>query len=357
MSDSLAMRIKRLREQLHEKLMTLPEAPGVYMFKDVRGKVIYVGKASVLRNRVRSYFHIGAVRSPWQCKLLERLHDFEYITTRSEKEALILEGNLIKIYHPPFNIRFKDDKRYPFLKIPLDDPYPPLMIVRMPKDDNALYFGPYTSGKALHETLETIKHTFGMRIITMVGDRRASGCPWRDTSKQMPRACLEYHIMRCCGPCIGAVTHAEYQAIVREVRAFLEGHHEQVVEELRRQMFNAAEQLEFEKAARLRDRIFAIERIVERQSVVVGVREDIDAFGYAWRAGFACIQMLLVRSGRVVGNQPFFIRIEEGRSAADILGAFLKQHYSSLVPIPQMVLVPVAIEDADVMAQWLSDKR
>lgn len=344
-------------ERLHSKLVTLPDCPGVYMFKDGDGKVIYVGKASSLRNRVRSYFTSSAERSPWHRKLRQRICDVEYLVTRTEKEALILEGNLIKFYRPQFNIRFKDDKRYPFLKIPLQEPFPPLLIVRTPKDDGALYFGPFTSGKALKETVDIIKRTFGMRVMTLVGDRRLSGCPWRDTSKRMPRACLEYHIMRCSGPCTGAISEEDYKRVVREVCAFLEGRHTKVVEELRRHMMEAAERLEFERAAKIRDQIFAIERIVEKQSVVIGTHDDVDAYGYAERGGWACIQMLIVRSGRLIGNQSFIVHSRDAKSPSDLLSAFLKQHYSSLVPIPQRIILPMPIEDADVMSEWLSDKR
>ncbi len=353
MSSERALESERLRS----KVAAMPDCPGVYMFKDGDGKVIYVGKASSLRNRVRSYFISSAERSPWHHKLRQRMRDVEYLVTRTEKEALILEGNLIKLYRPQFNIRFKDDKRYPFLKIPMHEPFPPLLIVRTPKDDGALYFGPFTSGKALKETVDIIKRAFGMRVMVLIGDRRLSGCPWRDTSKRMPRACLEYHIMRCSGPCIGAISEEDYSRVVREVRAFLEGRHTKVVEELRHQMMEAAEKLEFERAARIRDQIFAIERVVEKQSVVIGTCEDVDAYGYAERGGWACIQMLIVRSGRLIGSEPFIVHSTDAKSPADLLSAFLKQHYSSLVPIPQSVILPMPIEDADVMSEWLSDKR
>lgn len=344
-------------KHLRSKLTTIPDCPGVYMFKDEDGKVIYVGKASSLRSRVRSYFALSGERSPWHRKLRQRTCDVEYLATRSEKEALILEGNLIKFYRPQFNIRFKDDKHYPYLKIPIGEPFPPLMVARTPKDDGSLYFGPFTSGKALKEVIDIIKRAFGIRVVILVGDRRLSGCPWRDTSKRMPRACLEYHIMRCSGPCVGAIGSEEYARLIREVCAFLEGRHSQVIEELRRQMIEAAERLEFERAAKLRDQMLAIERIVERQSVVIGTSEDVDAYGYCEKGGFACIQMLIVRSGRLIGSQSFIVRSQDAKSPADLLSAFLKQHYSSPVPIPQIILLPMPIEDREVMSEWLTDKR
>lgn len=346
-----------LPEHLKEKLATLPDCPGVYMFKDSEGKVIYVGKASSLRNRVRSYFTPSSSRSYWHSRLIGHIFDLEYLTTCSEKEALILEGNLIKFYRPRFNIRFKDDKRYPFLKVPIEEPFPPLIVVRTPKDDGALYFGPFTSGKALKETIELIKKVFGVRTMTLIGDRRVSGCPWRDASKRMPRACIEYHIMRCSGPCIGAISEDEYRKLVKDVCSFLDGRHTQVIEELRKQMMEAAERLEFEKAARLRDQIFAVESIIERQSVVIGVSEDVDAYGYAEKGGLACIQMLMVRSGRLIGSQSFIVCSQDARSPADLISVFLKQHYSSPITIPQTIVLPMRIEDQEVIAEWLSDKR
>jgi len=353
----MGKRKANLPEHLKEKLATLPDCPGVYMFKDSEGKVIYVGKASSLRNRVRSYFTPSSIRSYWHSRLIGHIFDLEYLTTCSEKEALILEGNLIKFYRPRFNIRFKDDKRYPFLKVPINEPFPPLIVVRTPKDDGALYFGPFTSGKALKETIELIKKVFGVRTMMLIGDRRVSGCPWRDTSKRMPRACIEYHIMRCSGPCVGAISEDEYRKLVNDVCSFLEGRHTQVIEELRKQMMEAAEKLEFEKAARLRDQIFAVESIIERQSVVIGVSEDVDAYGYAEKGGLACIQMLMVRSGRLIGSQSFIVCSQDAKSPTDLISVFLKQHYSAPITIPQTIVLPMQIEDQEVIAEWLSDKR
>jgi excinuclease ABC subunit C len=279
------------------------------------------------------------------------------LTTRNEKEALILECNLIKLHRPPFNIRFKDDKAYPFLKVTLNEPFPALIVTRQPKEDGARYFGPYPDGKALRETIEFLKRTFGIRTLTVVNERRKSGCPWRDTTKPLPRACLEYHLHRCSGPCVNAISQEEYRQIAVQVCEFLEGRRNEIVKQLEQFMWKAAEREEFEKAAKLRDQIRAIQTVTERQAVHLPIREDIDAYAFASEMGLGCIQMLLVRGGMLLSDQHFIVRVAEGQSAAEILSAFVKQRYSSGVPVPKIVLLPVELEDADLIAEWLSEKR
>lgn len=342
---------------LTEKLAALPEEPGVYLFKDRHGRVLYIGKAVNLRSRVRSYFHGEDVTRPWLREMIAKIADVEVLTTRSEKEALILECNLIKLHRPPFNIRLKDDKAYPFLKVTLNEPFPALIITRQPKDDDARYFGPYPDGKALRETVELLKRIFGVRTLTVVNDRRKSGCPWRDTSKFLPRACLEYHLHRCSGPCVKAIEPEDYRRSVLQMCEFLEGKTNEVIKQLEREMWEAAGREEFEKAAKIRDQIRAIQSLTERQAVHLSVREDIDAYSFASEMGLGCVQMLLVRGGMLLGDQHFIVRVGEGQSAAEVLGAFIKQRYSSGVPIPKIVLLPVELEDADLISEWLSEKR
>ncbi len=340
-----------------EKLAALPEAPGVYLFKDWHGRVLYVGKAVNLRQRVRAYFHGEEQTRPWLREMLVRIADVEVLTTRTEKEALILESNLIKLHRPPFNIRFKDDKSYPFLKVSLNEPFPALIITRQPKDDGARYFGPYPDGTALRETVSLLKRLFGVRTLKVVNDRRRSGCPWRDTNKLLPRACLEYHLHRCSGPCVGAIAPDEYRRTAQQLCEFLEGRTAEVLRQLEQEMWQAAEREEFEKAAKLRDQIRAIQNITERQAVQLPISVDIDAYAFANEMGLGCVQMLIVRSGQLLGDQHFVVRVGEGQSAADVLGAFIKQRYSSGVPVPSVVLLPVELEDAEVIAEWLSEKR
>jgi excinuclease ABC subunit C len=342
---------------LAEKLAALPEGPGVYLFKDKQGRILYIGKAVNLRNRVRSYFHGEDAYRPWLREMILKIADIEVLTTRNEKEALILECNLIKLHRPPFNIRFKDDKAYPFLKVTLNEPFPALIVTRQPKEDGARYFGPYPDGKALRETIEFLKRTFGIRTLTVVNERRKSGCPWRDTSKPLPRACLEYHLHRCSGPCVNAITQEEYRQVAVQVCEFLEGRRNEIVKQLEQSMWEAAEREEFEKAAKLRDQIRAIQTVTERQAVHLPVRKDIDAYAFASEMGLGCVQMLLVRGGTLLSDQHFIVRVAEGQSAAEILSAFVKQRYSTGVPVPKIVLLPVELEDADLIAEWLSEKR
>ncbi|MFA0765520.1 MAG: hypothetical protein BDTLLHRC_000473, partial [Candidatus Fervidibacter sp.] len=251
----------KMPQRLAEKLAALPEAPGVYLFKDRHGRVLYVGKTVNLRARVRSYFQGEDLSRPWLREMVGKIADLEVLTTRTEKEALILECNLIKLHRPPFNIRFKDDKTYPFLKVTLNEPFPALIITRQPKDDGARYFGPYPDGRALRETVELLKRLFGIRTLTVVNERRKSGCPWRDTSKLLPRACLEFHLHRCSGPCVNAISPDEYRRTAQRLCEFLEGRTGEVLRQLEQAMWEAAEREEFEKAAKLRDQIRAIQAI------------------------------------------------------------------------------------------------
>ncbi len=342
---------------LTEKLSTLPKGPGVYLFKDRRGRVLYTGKAVNLRSRVRSYFYGEDATRPWLREMIAKIADIEVLTTRSEKEALILECNLIKLHRPPFNIRFKDDKAYPFLKVTINEPFPALVITRQPKEDGARYFGPYPDGKALRETVELMKRIFGIRTLTVINEKRKSGCPWRDTNKLLPRACLEYHLHRCSGPCIAAISPNDYRDASKRLCEFLEGKANEVIKQLEQAMWEAAGREEFEKAAKIRDQIQAIRTVTERQAVHLPVREDIDAYAFASEMGLGCVQMLLVRGGMLLGNQHFVLRVNEGQSAAEVLGAFVKQRYSSGVSVPKIVLLPVELEDANLIAEWLSEKR
>ncbi len=347
----------KMPQRLAEKLAALPETPGVYLFKDRLGRVLYVGKAINLRARVRSYFQSEDPSRPWLREMVGKIADLEVLTTRTEKEALILECNLIKLHRPPFNIRFKDDKTYPFLKVTLNEPFPALIITRQPKDDGARYFGPYPDGRALRETVELLKRLFGIRTLTVVNERRKSGCPWRDTGKLLPRACLEFHLHRCSGPCVNAISPDEYRRTAQRLCEFLEGRTGEVLRQLEQAMWEAAEREEFEKAAKLRDQIRAIQAITERQAVHLPLRDDIDAYAFVSEMGLGCVQMLLVRGGMLVGDQHFTVRIGEGQSAAEILSAFIKQRYSAGVPVPKIVLLPVELDDAAVIAEWLSEKR
>ncbi|MCS7223920.1 MAG: excinuclease ABC subunit UvrC [Armatimonadetes bacterium] len=345
------------KSELWRKKETLPEGPGVYLFKDARGKVLYVGKAANLRHRVSSYFQSRHDGNPWLSTLMDRARDLEVLTTRSEKEALILECNLIKIHRPPFNIRFRDDKSYPFLKLDLKEPFPTLYITRQPKEDDALYFGPFPDGLALKETLEIIKKLFGVRTMKIINDKRRSGCPWRDTKKPLPRACLEFHLLRCSGPCIGAISPEEYARQCRRLAQFLNGRAKDVLKRLEEEMWAAAQREDFETAAARRDQLNALIRVTQRQAVHLSIKGDVDAYAFAGQMGLGCVQMILVRSGQVIADPHFIVHYQDGQSPSQILGAFLKQRYAAGVTVPQTILLPVELEDRPVLEQWLTEKR
>src|SRR5918995_3711689 len=240
---------------LDTKLANLPDQPGVYLFKDQTGAVLYIGKAARLADRVRSYFLKGADHNAKTSLLVSQIADLETMVTRSELEALILESNLVKRHRPRFNVVLRDDKQYPYVRLPIKDDFPRLSIVRRVQKDGALYYGPYTPANALRETLKVIKHVFPLATCTI------------DITGKAERACIEFEIKRCMAPCTGNQTRDEYHQIVKQVRQFLEGHDRELVDELRTHMEAAASREEFEEAARLRDRISKIERTLERQRI------------------------------------------------------------------------------------------
>ncbi|MDD2402351.1 MAG: excinuclease ABC subunit UvrC, partial [Clostridia bacterium] len=254
---------------LEEKLKVLPSLPGVYLFKDEKGKVIYVGKAIILKNRVRSYFSSHHIDSPKTQALVKNICDLEYIVTDSEVEALILESNLIKKHKPKYNIRLTDDKHYPYLRVTMQEAYPRIEIVRSNKKDGARYFGPYTNSGAVHETLKLLKKVFPIR-----------SCKQASFEKQ-ERPCLNAYIKRCSAPCQGWISKEDYRKMIDEVLLFLEGRQESLAKSLHVRMVKASENLDFEKAAKFRDQLIAIKRIIEKQKIVSEGFEDIDIINYA----------------------------------------------------------------------------
>ncbi|MBV9468626.1 MAG: excinuclease ABC subunit UvrC, partial [Abitibacteriaceae bacterium] len=341
---------------IEEKLASLPDAPGVYLHKNAEGKVIYIGKAVNLKNRVRSYFSKDGGHSPFTRKMVKLIADFETIVTRTEKEALILENNLVKMHKPHFNIRLKDDKRYPYLKLTLNETYPALLEVRQPKNDKAVYFGPYAGSGKMRQTVSLAKRVFKVRTGAVVSDRRWGGCPWRDTSQFLDKPCLEYHIDRCLGPCINAVPTTDYQTSARALKNFLEGRSDDLLRDLEKQMQNSAEEMRFEDAAKLRDQIEAVKSVLEKQQVVSRQHEDYDALGLYIEAGIASVVVLVVRDGKLIGDQHFFLQNIEGRGEPEVISAFVRQHYAGPTAIPTEILTPFDIEDAEAVEEWLSDK-
>ena len=333
------------RPALDSKLAHLPDQPGVYLFKGRSGDVLYIGKAARLADRVRSYFLKSADHTPKTALLVSQIADLETMVTRSELEALILESNLVKRHRPRFNVVLRDDKQYPYLRLPVKDRFPRLSIVRRVQKDGALYYGPYTPAGALRETLKVIKKVFPLATCTIDIDGTAE------------RACIEFEIKRCMAPCTGQQTQEDYHRIVRQVRQFLEGHDQELVDELRSQMDAAAGREEFEEAARLRDRIFKIERTLERQRITQTASIDQDVIGIARHGTSVDLQLLFVRGGLLIGRKDFFWLESADATDEELVRSAVEQFYNKEGQPPRELLIPVDIPDADLLAHWLSDKR
>ena len=325
--------------------MHLPDQPGVYVFKDHAGEVLYIGKAARLADRVRSYFLKSTDHTAKTALLVSQIADLETMVTRSELEALILESNLVKRHRPPFNVVLRDDKQYPYLRLPVKERFPRLSIVRRVQKDGALYYGPYTPAGALRETLKVIKKVFPLATCTI------------DINGHAERACIEFEIKRCMAPCTGNQTQADYHRIVRQVRQFLEGHDRELVEDLRGQMETAAEREEFEEAARLRDRIFKIERTLERQRITQTASVDQDVIGIARHGSAVDLQLLFVRGGLLIGRKDFFWLESPDTTDEELVRSTVEQFYNKEGQPPRELLLPVDIPDAALVADWLSDKR
>ena len=330
---------------LESKLAHLPDQPGVYLFKDQAGGVLYIGKAARLADRVRSYFLKGADHTPKTALLVSHIADLETMVTRSELEALILESNLVKRHRPRFNVVLRDDKQYPYLRLPINDRFPRLSIVRRVQKDGALYYGPYTPAGALRETLKVIKKVFPLATCTI------------DINGTAERACIEFEIKRCMAPCTGQQTQEDYHRIVRQVRQFLEGHDKELVDDLRSQMDAAAAREEFEEAARLRDRIFKIERTLERQRITQTASIDQDVIGIARHGTSVDLQILFVRGGLLIGRKDFFWLESADATDEELVRSAVEQFYNKEGQPPRELLIPVDIPDSELLSRWLSDKR
>ena len=331
-----------MTEALAEKLKLLPDSPGVYIMKDVRGKIIYVGKAVVLKNRVRQYFQSSRSQAPKVRAMVSHIADFETIMTANEVESLILEANLIKKHRPRYNIRLKDDKSYPYVKVTVQEDFPRVFITRRVMHDGARYFGPYTNVTALRDSLKLLRRLFPLR-----------------TCRVMPeRPCLEYHIKRCLAPCVGKVSQEDYGAMIRAVLLFLEGRTDDVERALEQRMQHAAQAYHFEIAARLRDQLAAVRAATQRQNIVTGAG-DQDAIGMARSSVGVCVQIFFIRSGKMIGREHFLLRGSEEESDVDVLRAFLEQYYNQATFVPREVLLPQVLADADreVIQNWLSEKK
>ncbi len=340
---------------LEGRLAALPTAPGCYLMKDQQGTVIYVGKAKVLRDRVRSYFGSPKSLTPKTRELVSRIADFEVVLTETEREALLLESALIKRHLPKYNILLKDDKTYPFLKI-TNDEWPTVIYTRIVRDDTkrgARYFGPFADSGAASQTLKILQRAFAYR-------KPDAPCRDKKLTGDWPRACMYFHIGQCLGPCIGATTKADYGAVLDNVARFLSGKSEDLIDARRHKMIEAAENLDFETAARLRDEVHDLERVVERQKMVVPGATDADILGLArGKGGDACVQLNELRGGKLLGAGHYLLDAHIDDADAEILQSFVTQHYADAPQetIPPQFFLPHALPDEEATVEMLRGRR
>jgi len=332
-------------DYLRERLKALPETPGVYLMRDAQGRVIYAGKALSLRNRVPNYFQASSVLPEHIAAMVARVYEFEVITTATEKEALVLEQTMIKRHRPRFNIRLRDDKNYLYIKLPLNEDFPRIMLVRRPASDGARYWGPYTHAIALRTTLKTVRRVIPYR-----------SC--KDSEFALGRPCFYFHLNLCSAPCAGFINREAYHEQLNQVASFLDGRSDHVAKRLKVQMQEAADKLEYEAAARYRDRLDAMERMAERQKVLAMGRYDQDLFGLARANGQGSVRVFSVREGRLSGSENFdLVGLGKEQSDADILNAFVSQYYANATHIPKEIFVPQALPDRTLIEQWLTERR
>ena len=329
---------------MQEKLSDIPEKPGVYLFKDEKGGVLYVGKAKELRNRVRSYFQKSSSLDARKTAMMREVRDFEYTVTGNELEAFVLEANLIKQFRPRYNILLRDDKGYPYLKLTINEKWPRLEVVRRVQKDGAKYFGPYVPSGAMWETLAFIRNTFNIRTCKYSLEKRM-------------RPCIQHQIKRCVAPCAGLIGHAEYMSMIREVRLLLEGKNRGLLDSLEKKMGMLSKEQRYEEAALVRDRINAIRKISESQKAVAPELGDVDVIGF-FRSGQAVtFKILFIRNGTMIGSRHFHLRDLSGGSDGYLMENFIGRFYEKEIIPASEVLCPVMPEDPETLASWLSGKR
>ncbi len=336
--------------ELEATLKRLPDRPGVYLMKDSRGDVLYVGKAQSLRNRVRSYWQkqapggeIHRIRS-----VIDRVADIEVTEVDSVSEALLLEANLIRRFKPRFNVRLKDDKSYPYIKITRADDFPRVERTRKLVNDGSRYFGPYASASSVDESMNLVRRLFPFRTCTI---------EIKDGQRALQRPCLLYHIKRCQGPCIEAIGRADYGADIAQIELFLEGRQETLVKALGREMATAAERTDYERAAGLRDKIRAIERTMESQKMAAFARTELDLVGLARQDNQAAINLFVLRDGKMIGRDVYLLDAARDASDDEVLTSFLEQYYARATSIPREVLVPTEIGEPGVLETFLGERR
>jgi len=330
---------------VQEKLKALPTKPGVYLFRDARGEVLYIGKAKSLRPRVRSYFQKGESRAAI-AQLPGRVADLEVIVTDTEVEALHLEQNLVKRHRPPFNVRLRDDKSFPYIAVTVEDEYPRVMFTRERHRRGVVYFGPYANAKKVRETLDVLNRVFPYRPCEGPKPGRHSGIP-----------CLDYHIERCLAPCVGYVSKEDYRKVIDSVIEFLSGDTRPIVRELEAKMKRAAEDERFEEAARYRNRLFAVRHLAERQGADKRAVGTVDVIGLAGAGDRAAVQVFPLRDGKLIDRYSFHLENVEGQDTATMLEAFVLEYYGSAPSVPPQIVVPRAVGETSVLAEFLTERR
>ena len=334
---------------IQEHLKQLPAEPGVYLMKDKFDNIIYVGKAKILKNRVRQYFQSSKNHSSKVKSMVKNIDKFEYIITDSELEALILECNLIKKYKPKYNVLLRDDKTYPYIKVTTNEDFPRVLKVRKVIKDKAKYFGPYTNTTAVNDTLDIIKNIYPIRTCNIDIERAI---------KTNMRPCLNLHIKRCVGPCTGNVTKEEYNKMIEEIILFLSGKEEKLIDILKEKMNKCAMDFNFEEAAIYRDKIKSLEDMMEKQKIDTSTSDlNQDVIAMARAHDEACVQVFFVRNGKIVGREHFILEGVMDSTRESILGSFVKQFYMEQEYVPKEIIIEDEIEDSFILSEWLSSKK
>lgn len=332
---------------IQEELKKLPQKPGVYLMHDAKDTIIYIGKAISLRNRVRQYFRPSHNEGLKKEQMVRQIERFEYIITDSELEALILECNLIKEHRPKYNTMLRDDKSYPYIKVTVGEEFPRVMFSHQMKKDKSRYFGPYTSAGAVKETVDLIQRLYSLRTCSR-------SLP-KDIGKERP--CLNYHIRQCMAPCQGKIGKEEYQERIQQAISFLNGNFQPVIQELGRKMQEASEAMAYEKAMEYRDLMKAVRQIAQKQKISSSDGEDKDIIAMASDQEDAVVQVFFVRNGKLIGRDHFHVDIGSEASKPQVLATFLKQFYAGTPFIPKELMLQEEIEESEVIAEWLSQKR
>lgn len=333
---------------LTETLASLPPAPGCYLMRNASGTVIYVGKAKQLRSRVRSYFQNGADLTRRKRRMVYEITDLDTIVTDSELEALILESNLIKKHHPTYNVRLRDDKSYPYIAVTLSEQWPRVAYMRklrmQPKEKDK-YFGPYTDTDAVRETLKLIRRVFRVP------------CGYKDPTQSRGKACMYYHINQCTGVCAGKISHEEYMSVIKDVMAFLEGRRDELADKMLAQMEQAAENLDFERAAKLRDQVMSIQKLIARQKVISTALEDQDVIALVTDNGNTCAEMFFIRGGKLIGQEHYMLENVSADDLEESMAEFMEQYYGTSAYVPREVLLSTEIAEMDIIENWLRQKK